>query len=161
MDATMTAAYGLVAILLIAGLLGSILPFLPGTPLILAGTLLYAVVTDFDPIGIGRLLILVGIAGVAYSLDYLAGAFGVKKLGGSRWAMLGAILGAVAGVFFGPLGIILGPILGAVAIELAVSRELGTSVRSGLGTVLGMIFGAAIKFSLAVCMVGLFLWWIW
>ena len=82
MKAAMTAAYGLVAILLIAGLLGSILPFLPGTPLILAGTLLYAVVTDFDPIGMGRLLILAGIAALAYGLDYLAGAFGVKKLGG-------------------------------------------------------------------------------
>jgi uncharacterized protein YqgC (DUF456 family) len=161
MDATMTAAYGLVAILLIAGLLGSILPLLPGTPLILAGTFLYAVVTDFDPIGIGRLLTLAGIAALAYSLDYLAGAVGVKRLGGSRWAMLGAVVGAVVGVFFGPLGIILGPILGAVALELFVSRKLGTSVRSGLGTVLGMLFGMAIKFSLAVVMVGLFLWWIW
>jgi uncharacterized protein YqgC (DUF456 family) len=157
----MTAAYGLVAILLIAGLLGSILPLLPGTPLILAGSLLYAVVTDFEPIGVGRLLILAGIAALAYSLDYLAGAAGVKKLGGSRWAMLGAVVGAVVGVFFGPLGLILGPILGAVACELLVSRELGTSVRSGFGTIVGMLFGLAIKFSLAVVMVGLFLWWIW
>jgi uncharacterized protein YqgC (DUF456 family) len=157
----MTAAYGLVAILLVAGLLGSILPFLPGTPLILAGALLYALVTDFDPIGIGRLLILTGIAALAYGLDYLAGAFGVKKLGGSRWAMFGAIIGAVVGVFFGPMGIILGPLLGAVALELIVSRQWTTSMRSGLGTVLGMIFGMAIKFSLAVVMIGLFLWWIW
>jgi uncharacterized protein YqgC (DUF456 family) len=161
MNAAMTAAYGLVAILLLAGLVGSILPFLPGTPLILAGSLLYAVVTDFDPIGVGRLLILTGIAALAYSLDYLAGAVGVKKLGGSRWAMAGAVVGAVVGIFFGPLGIILGPILGAVGLELLVSRELGTSVRSGFGTVLGMLFGLAIKFSLAVVMVGLFIWWIW
>jgi uncharacterized protein YqgC (DUF456 family) len=157
----MTAAYGLVAILLLVGLLGSILPFLPGTPLILAGAVLYAFVTDFEPIGLGRLVILVGIAAVSYSLDYMAGAFGVKKAGGSRWAMFGAVVGALVGVFFGPLGLILGPILGAVAIELAVSRKLDTSLRSGLGTVLGMIFGLAIKFSLAVIMVGLFLWWVW
>jgi uncharacterized protein YqgC (DUF456 family) len=129
--------------------------------LILCGAFLYAVVTDFDPIGWGRLLILLGVTALAYSLDYLAGAFGVKKLGGSRWAMLGAILGAVAGMFFGLPGIILGPVAGAAACELAASRKLGTSLRSGLGTVLGMVFGVVIKFSLAVVMVGLFLWWIW
>ena len=75
--------------------------------------------------------------------------------------MLGAVAGAVVGVFFGLLGIILGPILGAVGLELLVSRELSTSVRSGFGTVVGMLFGMAIKFSLALVMVGLFLWWIW
>jgi uncharacterized protein YqgC (DUF456 family) len=157
----MTAVYGIVGLLMLVGLLGSILPFLPGTPLILGGAVLYAVVTDFDPIGWGRLLILFGIAALAYSLDYLAGALGVKKLGGSRWAMFGAVVGAIVGMFFGPLGIILGPVVGAVACELIVSRKLGPSMRSGLGTVLGMLFGMAIKFSLAVVMVGLFLWWVW
>jgi uncharacterized protein YqgC (DUF456 family) len=149
----------LVAILLVAGLLGSFLPFIPGTPLILAGAVIHAVATDFDPIGPGRLTVLVAISVLAYSLDYLAGALGVSKLGGSRWAMLGAVLGGVVGVFFGPLGLILGPLTGAALVEFIISRRLNASLRSGFGTILGMILGMVIKAALAVTMVGLFLWW--
>ena len=161
MQMTMAMVYTLVALLLLGGLLGSVLPLIPGTPLILAGAVIYAVATDFDPVGPWHLLILVGIAVVAYSLDYLAGAAGVKKLGGSRWAMLGAVFGAIIGVFFGPLGLILGPIVGAVLMELMISKEIRTSLRSGVGTVLGMLLGLVAKFSLAVVMVCLFLWWAW
>ena len=82
----MIAVYVTVAVLLIAGLVGSFLPLLPGTPLIVLGALLYAFMTDFQTIGVGRLLILVGFSLLAYALDYTAGALGVKKFGGSSWA---------------------------------------------------------------------------
>jgi uncharacterized protein YqgC (DUF456 family) len=88
-------AYGLVAVLLIAGLAGSLLPLLPGTPLILAAALLHALVTDFNPLGAGRLLALAGLAAFAYVLEYVASAVGVKKFGGSVWAIVGAVVGAV------------------------------------------------------------------
>jgi uncharacterized protein YqgC (DUF456 family) len=91
----------------------------------------------------------------------VAGALGVKRIGGSRWAMLGAALGAVVGVFFGPVGLILGPIVGAIAVELAQSQEIEASLRSGFGSALAMIAGVVARFSLAVVMVALFLWWIW
>ena len=76
----MTFIYIAVALLLVAGLLGSILPFIPGTPLILAGAIVYAVATDFEPVGPWHIALLVVIAAIAYSLDYLAGALGVQKL---------------------------------------------------------------------------------
>ncbi len=155
----MTFIYVAVALLLVGGLLGSFLPFIPGTPLILAGAIVYAVATDFEPVGPWHIAILVVLVAIAYSLDYLAGALGVQKLGGSRWSMLGAVLGAIVGIFFGLLGLVLGPILGAVIVEFIVSRKLRTSLRSGLGTVVGMILGMAVKLSLAVVMVCLFLWW--
>lgn len=161
MQMTIAMVYALVALLMIGGLLGSVLPLIPGTPLILAGAAIYAVATDFNSVGPWHLLILVAIAVVAYSLDYLAGAAGVKKLGGSRWAMLGAVLGAVFGVVIGPLGLILGPIVGAVLMELLISKEIRTSLRSGVGTVVGMLLGLVAKFSLAVVMICLFLWWAW
>ena len=161
MHMTLTMVHVLVALLLLGGLMGSVLPLIPGTPLILAGAVIYAVATDFDPVGPWHLLILFGIAGVAYSLDYLAGAAGVKKLGGSRWAMLGAVLGAIVGVFWGILGLILGPIAGSILMELMISREIRTSLRSGLGTVVGMFLGLVAKISLAVVMVCLFSWWVW
>jgi uncharacterized protein YqgC (DUF456 family) len=157
----MTLVYILVGLLLLLGLLGSVLPFLPGTLLILVGAFVYAWATDFVTLGASRLLILTALTVTAYAVDYVAGAIGVRRIGGSRWAMLGAALGALVGVFFGPLGLILGPIIGAVAAELVQSQEIEASLRSGFGSALGMIAGAVARFSLAVVMVGLFLWWVW
>lgn len=157
-----TLLYVVVGLLLLVGLLGSLLPFIPGTLLILAGAFLFALGTDFQPVGPGRLLVLAGLTAAAYSLDYLAGALGARKLGrGSRWAMAGALLGALVGLFFGPVGLITGPILGAVTAEMAYSRKLDASLRSGLGTMLGILLGVAARLSIAVIMVGLFLWWVW
>lgn len=156
----MLVVYVLVSLLLLGGLLGSVLPLVPGTPLILAGTFVYAVATDFHPVGPWHLLVLLVLAAVAYGLDYLAAAAGVRKLGGSWWAVGGAVLGALAGVFLGPLGWIVGPIAGAVLVELLVSKKIRTGLRSGLGTVVGMLLGMAAEFSVALIMVGLFLWWV-
>ena len=157
----MAAVYVLVGFLILAGLLGSFLPAIPGTPLIVLGALVYAFFTDFEPVGFGRLLLLVGISVLAYALDYAAGALGAKKFGGSWWGAVGALLGAIVGIFFGPLGLVLGPIVGAALGELARSRRLGTSIRSAFGTVVGMVLGTVAKLSLAVVMVSLFLWWVW
>jgi hypothetical protein len=154
-------AYVLVALLLLAGLAGSVLPFLPGTPLILAGALVHALVTGFEPIGAGRLLVLAGLTALAYLLDYTAGAAGAKRFGGSRWAVIGALIGGLAGLFFSPLGVLFGPMVGAVVGELLRSGELRHSLRSGFGAVVGMAAGAAAKFALAISMVGLMVWWIW
>lgn len=155
-----TALMVLVALLMVAGVAGSVLPFMPGSPLILAGALIYALATDFTPVGPWHLGLLVVLTAAAYALDYIAGALGAKKLGGSGWAATGAVLGAIVGFFFGPLGIVLGPILGGVAFELVYRRELRQGLKSGVGVGLGLVFGVAAKLSIAVIMVGLFTFWV-
>jgi uncharacterized protein YqgC (DUF456 family) len=156
-----TAVYVLVGLLMVAGLLGSFLPAIPGTPLILVGALTYAFFTGFDPVGVPELLILGAISILAYVLDYTAGALGAKKFGGTWWGAAGALLGVIVGFFFGPLGLVLGPIVGALLGELVHSRHLRRSIRSAFGTVVGMLLGTVAKLSLAVVMIGLFLWWVW
>ena len=161
MDLLLLFAYILVAALLIAGLAGSLLPLLPGTPLILAAALLHALVTDFSPIGVGRLLVLAGLAVLAYVLEYVAGAVGVKKFGGSVWAIVGAVVGALVGLFFGPAGLLIGPVVGAVAGELIKSGEVEHSLKAGFGALVGMAVALLGRFALAFAMVGLVLWWMW
>lgn len=151
----------LVGALLLAGLVGSVVPLLPGAPLILAAALVYAVATDWTPIGVGRLLILAGLGALAYALDWIAGAWGTRTLGGSWWAVAGALLGTLVGLFFGPLGLLLGPLVGAVVAELARTRRLRESVKSGVGAVIGVLAGAVAKLGVALAMTGLFLWWVW
>lgn len=156
----MSGVVALVYVLMIAGVVGSFLPFVPGTPLILLGALIYAVATDFQPVDGWRLLLLVGLTLVGYALDYLSGALGTRKLGGSRWAVLGAVGGGIVGLFFGPLGILVGPILGAIAVELIYRKDWQIALKSGVGAVIGVFLGVVAKLSIAVVMVGLFSLWV-
>lgn len=157
--AMMAALVVLVVLLMIAGVLGSVLPFMPGTPLILLGAFIYSLATDFDPVGVWHLLALAAIVALTYALDYAAGALGAHKLGGSRWAVLGALLGGIIGIFFGIIGIVIGPVVGAVLFELIYRKEVSAGLRSGAGAVVGMVLGGVAKFSLALVMVGLFAFW--
>jgi uncharacterized protein YqgC (DUF456 family) len=150
-----------VGALLVTGLVGAIVPFLPGTPLILIGALVYAIATDFSPIGGGRLVILGALTGLGYLVEYAGVALGARRSGGSRWAVAGAVAGAIVGVFFGPLGLLLGPAVGAVGAELIRGGQLEASLRTGLGAVVGIVAGAVAHFTVAVIMVGLFVWWAW
>ena len=153
--------YVLVALLLVAGLIGSVVPALPGTVLILAGAAVHAMATDFDPIGPGRLAILALLTVIAYGLDYVAGALGVKRFGGSRWAIAVAVVGALVGLFFSLPGLLLGPLLGALAAEYVYTRQLSNSARAALGTVVGLLVGAVAKVGIGLAMIGLFLFWLW
>jgi len=158
MDFLVLAVVGL---LLFVGLLGSLLPFVPGTPLILVGALLHALYTGLDPIGPWRLLILAALAALGYLLDYVAGAAGAGRMGGTAWGVVGALLGSLVGLFFAPLGLVLGPILGAVAGEsLRSGRADRRSLKSGFGALLGLVAGALAKAGIAFVMVALVVWWI-
>ena len=76
--------------LMLIGLAGTLLPFLPGTVLIWVGAALYAWTTGFAVLNGGLLLGLAIISGVAYGLGHLASALGARELGASRWGMAGA-----------------------------------------------------------------------
>lgn len=157
----MTLVDIVVGLLMVAGLVGAVVPVLPGTPLIFAGALLHAYTTGFQSLGFGRLAILALLAIVASVLEHLAGALGARKFGGGRGAVIGAIIGAVVGLAWPPFGLLICPIAGAIIGELVRTRAIGPSVRTGLGTALGMIAGVAMHLALAMVMVALFLWWVW
>jgi uncharacterized protein YqgC (DUF456 family) len=157
----LVAVYIVVGLLFAAGLAGSILPIIPGPPLIFAGTFLYAFATDWTPIGPGRLVVFAVLAVLAYLLGHLAGALGAKRFGGSGWAVAGALVGALVGVFWGPFGLILGPVVGAITGEFLHGGDVERSWRSGLGALAGLAMGIIANLGLAVVMIALFLWWVW
>jgi len=156
-----TAVGVVVAVLMLAGLVGAVVPLLPGTPLVFAGALVYAVATDFAPVGAGRLVILALLAIAGWALEHVAGALGARRAGGSRAAVVGALLGALVGLAFAPLGLLLGPLAGAILGELISGRDPSGSVRTGIGTALGMLGGVVAHFAFALTMVTLFVWWVW
>ena len=157
----MTAVGVVVAVLMLAGLVGAVVPLVPGTPLVFAGALVYAIATDFVPVGAGRLVILAVLAVAGWALEHVAGALGARRAGGGRAAVVGALLGAVVGLAFAPLGLLLGPIAGAIVGELVSGRDPAGSVRTGFGTALGVLGGVVAHFAFALTMVALFVWWVW
>ncbi len=157
----LVAVWFAVGALFVAGLVGALVPVMPGTPLVVLGALVYAAVTRFTIIGPGRLLILAAIAALGWGLEHVAGALGAKRSGGSAWAVGGALVGAMVGFVFFPVGVLIGPIVGAVAGEMLRGATLETGLRSGVGALVGIVIGAVVHFTLALVMVALFAWWVW
>jgi uncharacterized protein YqgC (DUF456 family) len=157
----LTAVAAVVAVLFVVGLVGSLVPWMPGPLFILAGVLLWAVATGFESLGWGRLALLAVLAALTFVLDFVASALGARRYGASRWGVVGAVLGALVGLFLGPLGLIFGGVVGAVVGELARGADLAGSVRSGLGALVGMLAGIVADLAVSLAMIGIFLYWVW
>lgn len=145
------------AIFTATGLAGLLLPVVPGAPVLFLGLLLGAWAEEFRYIGVWTLLVLAGMAALTYVVELAASMLGVRRFGGSRRAMAGAVLGGIVGIFLGIPGILLGPFVGAVIGELSLQRSLNQASRAGIGTVVGLAIGVAGKLALGIAMIGLFL----
>jgi len=146
----------LATVLVLAGLVGLLLPVLPGPPLVFAGLLIAAWAEDFAYVGTGTLTLLAVLALLTYAVDFAATALGAKRFGASKRAVLGAAVGALVGLFFGLPGILLGPFIGAVIGELTAQRGLGDAGRAGIGATIGLALGVAGKLAIAFSMLGVF-----
>jgi hypothetical protein len=144
------------AICTITGLSGLLLPVVPGAPILFLGLFLGAWAEEFRYVGIGTLLVLGGMAGLTYVVEFVASVLGVRKFGGSRRAMVGAVLGGIVGIALGIPGILFGPFVGAVIGELSLQRSLDQAGRAGFGTVVGLALGVAGKLAIGIAMIGLF-----
>src|SRR5687767_8569763 len=101
--------WALAVILVVVGLVGVVLPAVPGTVLIFAGLLLAAWEDGFVRVGVATMVVL-GILTVAtYFVDIATMTLGMKRLGTTKRAMAGAAIGTLAGLFFGLPGLVIGP----------------------------------------------------
>jgi uncharacterized protein YqgC (DUF456 family) len=144
------------ALLVVAGLAGTVVPALPGVPLVFAGLFVGAWIGDFEAVGWTTLGILAVLAAIAWVVDFLAGAMGARYLGATSRAFWGATLGAFVGIFFGIAGMLLGPFIGAMIGELSGGNSLVSSGRAGVGAWLGIVVATAIKLALVFLMIGIF-----
>ena len=148
----------LTAVLMFAGIVGTVLPFIPGCPLILGGALLYAWHTGFGQVSWGTLLFLLLLTLLSEVLEKGTAFIGAKKYGASRWGLFGVLLGGIAGLILGgPLGLVFGPFLGAVTLEILHGRTVDGAFRAGFGAMIGMLGGVLGKLLIALIMVGVFL----
>lgn len=159
----MTLAFTVFLVAWLVALVGTFIPVVPATLLLLIGGATSVFIKGYsgwpDGVFLGVLTVLTLAASFA---DNIASAWGAGKYGGSKQAMWGAIAGSLVGLFLGPLGILIGPLLGAFAAEtLIVRRSLDEAARSAFGTLVGLLTGMAAKFVLNV-LIGIWaLWRFW
>ena len=148
-------------ILVVIGIAGTILPMLPGVPLVFGGLLLAAWHGGFQQVNILTMVIIGIIAAMAWAVDFFASIVTAKKVGASKYALWGAGIGAIVGIAGGIVGLIIGPAIGAIIGELIThkntSKEATTKATTvGIAAGLGFVLGLAIKLVLALSMLAIF-----
>lgn len=156
MTAEQIVGLSLTLLVMLAGLVGSILPVLPGTPLILIAAIGHRLY--FGAAGISNFVlgVLVALMVVSLVFDFLASMLGAKKFGATWRGMTGAVIGGIIGLFFSLPGIILGPFLGAMLFEMLGDKKFKKAAKAGLGATVGLLLGIIGKFSIGVVMIILF-----
>ncbi len=154
--------WALAILLIIVGLLGTVVPAIPGVPIVFAGLVLIAWLDGFMRVGWGTLVALGVLAVLSVIIDFLATAEGARRFGAGRHAILGATVGLLVGLFFGLPGLLLGPFIGAVLGHLASQANIDSSMRAGVGATLGVVVGTFAKVVIASVMLVWFLvaWWV-
>lgn len=141
MDVVLLVVAGL---FMIIGIIGCIVPGLPGTPIAYAGLWIAQATERVDMTW--QTLLIWGIVTIVVSiLDYVVPAWGTKQFGGTKWGVWGSTIGVFVGLFFGAIGVIAGPLIGAIAGELLGGKEMNQALKAGWGSFIGLLFGTILK----------------
>ncbi|MAF81063.1 hypothetical protein CL628_03580 [bacterium] len=146
-----------VAVLFALGLLGVVIPFLPGIGLVFGGILLYAATTDFTVISSGAVGVFAVVALLAWLAEYAGGALGARFGGGGPLTIIGAIIGAIVGVLFTPLGLLIGSFVGALAGALIELPRHDQALKAATLAVIGIVATKLLQLVVSVGMIVTFL----
>jgi uncharacterized protein len=128
MDGIEGPLLALTLVLMFVGLLGSVIPGLPGVTLIFLSAFVYALLTDFRTVGAVILVVLFVFAAIAFVTDFIATSYGARRFGASNWGTMGGAIGGIAGALIGLLFLGIGSLFGLI-----------------LGTIAGVFIGEYLK----------------
>lgn len=147
-----------VFVLMLGGLVGTLVPLLPGTAIILAAAVLeHFTVDPAHRIGWWTIAALTVMTVASYIVDLVSGTVGAKWFGATRWGAVGGIIGTVVGLFFGIIGVFVGPLVGVLIGELIGGKDILPAGKSTWGTFLGTTAGMIARFTIACAMIAWFL----
>ncbi|WP_427161831.1 DUF456 domain-containing protein [Aliinostoc sp. HNIBRCY26] len=162
--------YWLLIAMMIVGIIGAVVPAIPGTSLILLAVIIWGIVKQSFAAIATPLIVTAIILILSIGVDFLAGYIGAKQAGASKWGQIGAFVGFLLGFFGllptlpigGPIvGIFFGPLLGAIIAEYIYCRQLGVAIKAGIGIVVGTVLGNLLQGLLAIASVVVFIWTTW
>jgi uncharacterized protein YqgC (DUF456 family) len=131
-------------IMMMIGIIGCLVPVLPGPPISYLGLILLHV-SKFGQFSKTVLIALAAITIVVTILDYIVPIWGTRRFGGSKYGMRGATVGLIIGLFLGPVGIVVGPLIGAIVGELIFKDDMKYALKAGFGSLLGFLTGVGLK----------------
>lgn len=134
----------LALVFILLGLIGCVIPAIPGPPLSYIALLLIHLTTDISFSTRFMIIWLIVVIFITV-LDYFVPIWGTKKFGGSKYGTIGSTIGVVIGLFFMPWGIIIMPFLGAFLGELIKGQSNNRAFKSALGSFIGFVFGTLLK----------------
>lgn len=143
--------------LILVGLFGTVLPAVPGVPLVFAGILMAAWVDGFTRISPLTVVVLGVLTLLSLVLEYLMCYWGAKKAHASSEALWGGAIGALVGLFGGIVGVVMGPLIGAMIGEWIARRDLVRAGHVGFASWVGMLLGSAAKLAISFILIGVFL----
>ncbi|MBK7628274.1 MAG: DUF456 domain-containing protein [Bacteroidales bacterium] len=143
-------------LLMILGIIGCLVPVLPGPPISFIGLLLLHF-SRFGDFSNTALIILGAVTVIVTILDYVVPVWGTKKFGGSKYGTRGATVGLIIGLFLGPLGMIIGPLIGAFVGEMIFKDDINYAMKAGFGSLLGFLTGIGLKLAAASVMTFFFI----
>jgi uncharacterized protein YqgC (DUF456 family) len=147
-----------VIVLFAIGLLGTVVPVLPGSVIILGAAVAHRLLVPPEKtVSWFVIALMVLLTAATYAIDFAASYFGAKRFGATKWGSFGAIVGAIVGLFFGLPGLLIGPVVGVIAFEFFRGRQLIAAGKAGWGTLLGNIGGMLLKLVIAIAMIVIFL----
>jgi uncharacterized protein len=146
----MTVLIVLGFIVLAAGIVGCVLPIIPGPPLASAALILLSIARRWHAVS-PAVLIVLGVAAAAVTvMDYLMPLITSRWKGAGKAGIWGSVAGMVVGmIFFPPFGVIIGTFVGAVLGELLFSRRPEGALKAGWGVFLGTMLGIALKLAVS------------
>ncbi len=156
MESVEILVWSVAIILMLAGLVGSVVPLLPGTTLVLAGVLLqkWLLPDTLTWLAVGWIAVFWFLSVIA---DIGCTIIGTKLFGGSKWGMAGATGGAVVGMFVSLPALLLGTILGAVIAEKWLGKKTGEqALRAGAGAAVGFVLSIFARLGCGLIMVALY-----
>ena len=140
----------IVILLLLIGLIGCIIPALPGPPISFSGLLVFHFFTSYN-LEEDTLWLLAAVVVAITFLDYWLQVYGVKRFGGGRKAINGTIIGLVLGLFFLPFGVIIGPFVGAfLGAKMETKEDTNRAIKIALGALAGFLGGTVLKFAVSI-----------
>lgn len=146
----------LVFVLVVLGILGLVLPMLPGIHLLLGGLLLAAWIDAFTKVSVNTVIVIGVIALLAWLIDIVASLITTKSVGASRQALIGTLIGGLIGILGGIPGIIIGTVGGAVIGEMMAYRDPSRATKVGIAAGLGFALALVVKLIFAMLMLGIF-----
>ena len=150
---------GLTFFVMFIGLVGIVLPVLPGSILIFVAALGYALLDGFQTVGWVTLLVLGLLAAAATTADLWATSMGAKAGGASGWSILAGMVGGLVGLLvFSLPGSIIGALLGLLLVEVLRLKDWRKVIKSGGGWLFGWLLSTVLELAIGLVMIAIFVW---